>query len=78
MKNILKPIPCLIMVIIILLLVSVSKTNHISTLNEKLETQQNLIHKIYKDTGYKHVDSLYMEIMYLGSRLDSMIIKYDN
>ena len=78
MKDILKPIPCLIMIIVILLLVSISKINHTNILNEKLETQQNLIHKIYKDTGYKHVDSLYMEIMYLGSRLDSMIIKYDN
>tara|TARA_R100001463_G_scaffold133056_1_gene194135 strand:+ start:357 stop:593 length:237 start_codon:yes stop_codon:yes gene_type:complete len=78
MKDILKPIPCLIMIIVILLLVSISKINHTNILNEKLETQQNLIHKIYEDTGYKHVDSLYMEIMYLGSRLDSMIIKYDN
>ena len=77
MKNILKPIPCLIMVIVILFVISISKTNYINTLNEKLKTQENLIKEIYNDTNYQHVDSLYMEIMDLGFKLDSMMIKYD-
>ena len=77
MKNILKPIPCLIMVIVILFVISISKTNYINTLNEKLKTQENLIKEIYNDTNYQHVDSLYMEIMGLGFKLDSMMIKYD-
>ena len=71
MKNFFKPIPMLTMMIfIILLLVSVSKTKYINTLEKKLD-------KIYTETNYEHVDSLYTEIMDLGAQLDSMMLKYE-
>ena len=71
MKNFLKPIPILtIMILVILLMVSISKTKYINTLEKKLE-------EVYIKTNHEHVDSLYMEIMDLGAQLDSMMIKYD-
>ena len=66
-----------ICIIIILWIVATGYNKQVKELENKLLTQQNLIDKIYHDTGYKHVDSLYMEITYLGGQLDSMHLRYD-
>ena len=71
MKEFLKPMPILMTIILaILLMVSVSKTKYINTLEKKIE-------EVYIKTNYEHVDSLYMEIMDLGAELDSMYLKYN-
>ena len=66
-----------ICIIIILMLITSGYSQQVEKLETRLESQKNIIDKIYKDTGYKHVDSLYMEIMDLGHQLDSMHLRYD-
>tara|TARA_R110002020_G_scaffold113396_1_gene260822 strand:+ start:87 stop:365 length:279 start_codon:yes stop_codon:yes gene_type:complete len=66
-----------ICIIILLMLISHGKSKEIKKLKKEIYNQELCIKEVYKKTNYEHVDSLYMEIMDLGSKLDSMIIKYD-
>jgi predicted Holliday junction resolvase-like endonuclease len=78
MKNFLKPMPILsTIILVILLMISVSKTKYINTLEEKINNKDAYIEEIYIKTNHEHVDSLYMEIMDLGAQLDSMMLKYE-
>ena len=76
-QDILKPISILICLVVILLMINIGKSKHINTLEKKLYNQELCIEEMYNKTSYKHVDSLYMEIMNIGHQLDSMQLKYD-
>ena len=72
MKQILKPIPILSCIIVLLLLISISKTKYISSLEQQMEDDIYLMHE------YEQIDSLYLEIMALGAELDSLKLKNEN
>ena len=67
----------LLLICIVLLFISVSKTKYINSLEKKLSNKETYIEEIVQKTNYEHVDSLYMEIMDLGHKLDSMMLKHD-
>ena len=58
-------------------MINIGKSKQTNILEEKLHNHQDYIEEVKESTSYKHVDSLYMEIMDLGYKLDSMILKYD-
>ena len=72
MKQILKPIPILSCIIVLLLLISISKTKCINSLEQQMEDGIYLMHE------YEQIDSLYLEIMALGAELDSLKLKNEN
>ena len=89
MKQILKPIPILSCIIVLLLLISVSKTKHINTLENEItvfETNFWIDQAEFMDDALQYecgekvklIDSLYIEISTIGMELDSMKLKYDN
>ena len=67
----------LLLIITILFVITVGKAKLANVLEEKIHNQTIYIEEINKSTTYEHVDSLYMEIMDLGHKLDSMMLKYD-
>jgi hypothetical protein len=79
MKQILKPIPILSCIVVLLLLISISKTKHINNLENTnyILSQENVFDVSYTNSLEKKVDSLQLEIMEIGSELDSMKLKYD-
>ena len=67
----------LLLIITILFVITVGKAKLANVLEEKIHNQTIYIEEIKKSTTYELVDSLYMEIMDLGHKLDSMMLKYD-
>tara|TARA_Y100000592_G_C5235979_1_gene206078 strand:+ start:212 stop:421 length:210 start_codon:yes stop_codon:yes gene_type:complete len=69
MKKILKPIPILSCIIVLLLLISISKTKHINNLENinYILSQENVFDISYTNSLEKKIDSLQLEIL-----------KYDN
>tara|TARA_R100000808_G_C2124515_1_gene135011 strand:- start:1048 stop:1302 length:255 start_codon:yes stop_codon:yes gene_type:complete len=72
MKKILKPIPILSCIIVLLLIISISKTQKINILKEEMTET------VYDIFEYENIDSLYSEIMALGAEIDSLKIKNKN
>tara|TARA_R110002020_G_scaffold358817_1_gene571420 strand:- start:419 stop:646 length:228 start_codon:yes stop_codon:yes gene_type:complete len=70
-------IPILVFLIVMLFTITIGKSKEVYSLKEKLKNQELYIEDLCIKTNYEHVDSLYMEIMYLGAQLDSMMLKYD-
>ena len=58
--------------------VIISSLRYINTLKEKLANQELRIEEIYIKTNYKHVDSLYLEIMDIGAKLDSCLLSNES
>ena len=78
MKEILKPIPILSCIVVLLLLISISKTKYINSLEctvDDLNLKLTDIHINEIDSAY--IITLENEIMEIGSELDSMKLKYD-
>lgn len=78
MKEIIKPIPILLCIIVILLLISISKTKYINALEcnvDNLNLRLTEMHVNELDSVY--ITALENEIMEIGSELDSMKLKYD-
>ena len=78
MKEILKPIPILSCIVVLLLLISISKTKYINSLEctvDDLNLKLTDIHINEIDSAY--IITLQNEIMEIGSELDSMKLKYD-
>jgi hypothetical protein len=67
----------LLLIILILFMINIGKSKQTNILEEKIHNHQDYIEEIKLTTSYKHVDSLYIEIMDLGHKLDSMMLKYD-
>lgn len=69
MKEILKPIPILSCIVVLLLLISISKTKHINKLENinYMLSQENVFDISYTNSLEKKIDSLKLEIL-----------KYDN
>ena len=69
MKEILKPIPILSCIVVLLLLISISKTKHINNLENinYILSQENVFDTSYTNSLEKKIDSLQLEIL-----------KYDN
>ena len=76
-KIIITIIPLMALSLLVTILTSKNKTKNINSLQERLGNQELYIEKIYTETNYQNVESLYMEIMDLGAKLDSMQLKYD-
>jgi len=73
MKTIFKPIKTiLICIIILLILISVGKTQKINKLEQQIENDVHLMHE------YEQLDSLYLEIMALGAEVDSLKLRNEN
>ena len=76
-KVVISIIPIMILSLLVTILTSKNKTKEIVSLNNKIQSQELFIEKIYNETDYQNVKSLYMEIMDLGAKLDSMKLIYD-
>ena len=76
-KVVISIIPIMTLSLLVTILTSKNKTKEIVSLNNKIQSQELFIEKIYKETDYQNVKSLYMEIMDLGAKLDSMKLIYD-
>ena len=68
----------LLLIVLILFMINIGKSKQTNILEEKIHNYEDYIEEVKLKTSYKHVDSLYMEIMDLGYKLDSMMLKYDN
>lgn len=76
-KVVISIIPIMTLSLLVTILTSKNKTKEIVSLNNKIQSQELFIEKIYNETDYQNVKSLYMEIMDLGAKLDSMKLIYD-
>lgn len=77
MRKTIITITTLLILLFLILLRSNYKSKHIKSLQDRLGNQELYIEKIYTETNYQNVESLYMEIMDLGAKLDSMQLIYD-
>ena len=82
MKEIIKPIPILACIVVLLLLISIGKTNKIKSLKKDLlsiesKNTDNIFDETYTIYLENKVNTLELEIMGIGNELDSMKLKYD-
>tara|TARA_R100000781_G_C3970503_1_gene89983 strand:- start:105 stop:359 length:255 start_codon:yes stop_codon:yes gene_type:complete len=72
MKQILKPIPILSCIIVLLILISIGKTQKINILKEEMTET------VYDIFEYENIDSLYSEIAVLSIEIDSLKLQIKN
>lgn len=83
MKEIIKPIPILACTVVLLLLISIGKTQKIKSLKKDVLDMESLnVDNTFDETYTIYledkVNTLELEIMEIGNELDSMKLKYDN
>tara|TARA_R100001163_G_C5025384_1_gene167065 strand:+ start:296 stop:535 length:240 start_codon:yes stop_codon:yes gene_type:complete len=76
-KVIISIIPIMTISLLVTILNSKNKTKEIASLNETIKNKELFIEELFNKKEYRYAEKLELEIMDLGSKLDSMQLKYD-